>query len=90
MSQNGFSGGFHLGIIRDFPVNKQRNIAFGIGIGLPANSFNQNLKISKFNDEFKFIVSDDTPNNINIMYRMKSVCTIIIYKIKIIIYINHG
>jgi len=56
MSQNGFSGGFHLGIIRDFPVNKQRNIAFGIGIGLSANSFNQNLKISKFNDEFNFEV----------------------------------
>jgi len=41
--------------------------------------------LSKFNDEFKFIVSDDNPNNINIIYRMKSVCTIIIYKIKIIV-----
>lgn len=52
MSQNGFSGGFHLGVIRDFPINKSRNIALGLGLGLSANSFNQNLKISETNGDF--------------------------------------
>jgi hypothetical protein len=46
---------------------------------------NKKNDLFKFNDEFKFIVSDDNPNNVNIMYRMKSVCTIIIYKIKIVV-----
>jgi len=56
MSQNGFSGGFHLGIIRDFPINENRNVALGIGLGLSTNSFNHNLKISKSNNEFNFEV----------------------------------
>lgn len=47
VSQNGFSSGFHLGFIRDMPINKKRNVALGLGIGYSANSFNQNLKISK-------------------------------------------
>lgn len=56
VSQNGFSGGFHLGIIRDIPLNKKRNVALGIGLGLSTNSFNQNLKISKPANEFNFEV----------------------------------
>lgn len=46
MSQNGFSSGFHLGFIRDMPINENRTLAIGIGIGYSANSFNQNLLIS--------------------------------------------
>lgn len=53
ISQNGFSSGFHLGFIRDIPLNKKRNIALGIGIGYSANSFNQNLKIAK--DDSKMV-----------------------------------
>lgn len=56
LSQNGFSGGFHLGFVRDFPINEQRNMAFGIGLGLSANSFNQNLKISESNGTFNYEV----------------------------------
>ena len=56
MSQNGFSGGFHLGFIRDFPVNEKRNIALGLGLGLSASSFNQNLKISQTSGQFEFEV----------------------------------
>ena len=47
ISQNGFSSGFHLGFVRDMPINKKRNVSLGLGIGYSANSFNQNLKISK-------------------------------------------
>lgn len=56
MSQNGFSGGFHLGLIRDFPINEKRNVAIGIGLGLSASSFNQNLKISQTNGQFAYEV----------------------------------
>ncbi|MGB3591778.1 MAG: porin family protein [Nonlabens sp.] len=44
-SQNGFSGGLHLGFIRDMPLNKQRNLAIGLGAGLSTNVYNTNLYI---------------------------------------------
>lgn len=47
MTQNGFSSGFHIGFIRDMPVNPSRTIAFGVGFGYSANSINQNLFVSK-------------------------------------------
>jgi Outer membrane protein beta-barrel domain len=47
MSQNGFSSGFHLGFIKDMPINKSRNLALGIGIGYSTNSINQNLLITE-------------------------------------------
>ncbi len=49
ISQTGFSTGFHLGFIKDMPINKKRDVAFGLGLGYSANSFNQNLLISKDN-----------------------------------------
>ena len=45
LAQNGFSTGIQLGYIRDFPINKRRNIAIGIGLGYSYNSINQNLQI---------------------------------------------
>ncbi|XMO88235.1 porin family protein [Algibacter sp. AS12] len=45
LSQSGFSLGFHLGFIKDMPINAKRNVAIGIGLGYSANSFNQNLLI---------------------------------------------
>lgn len=56
ISQNGFSSGFHLGFIRDMPINKRRNIAFGLGVGYSGNSFNQNLLITEGTNN-KFIYS---------------------------------
>ncbi|SFZ90679.1 Outer membrane protein beta-barrel domain-containing protein [Flaviramulus basaltis] len=47
LSQRGFSLGFHLGFIKDMPINKARNVAIGIGLGYSANSYNQNLLINK-------------------------------------------
>ena len=47
VSQSGFSSGFHFGFIRDMPINKRRNVAIGLGIGYSANSFNQNLFITR-------------------------------------------
>ncbi|MGY0393561.1 porin family protein [Bizionia sp. KMM 8389] len=59
VSQSGFSSGFHFGFIRDFPINKRRNVAFGVGLGLSTNSFNQNLLIKKDNqDNLEYVVLD--------------------------------
>ncbi|WP_299222906.1 porin family protein [uncultured Psychroserpens sp.] len=59
VSQSGFSSGYHIGFIRDMPLNKRRNIAIGVGIGLSSNSYNQTLLISKENDDFAYSVLDD-------------------------------
>lgn len=47
LSQNGFSGGFNAGYIRDMPINKRRNLAIGIGGGFSMNTYNENLFIGE-------------------------------------------
>ena len=49
VSQNSFSPGLHLGFVRDFPLNKRRNIALALGLGYSYNSYNQNIRISESN-----------------------------------------
>ena len=50
VSQNGFSSGFHLGFIRDMPINKKRTMAIGLGFGYSGTSINQNVRITE-NDQ---------------------------------------
>ena len=60
ISQNGFSSGFHLGFIRDIPINKMRNLALALGLGYSGNSFNQNMKISEgTNNKYNYSVIED-------------------------------
>lgn len=47
VAQSGFAGGVHLGFIRDFPINKERNIAIGAGLGWSFNTYGQNLLIAE-------------------------------------------
>ncbi|MCH4822040.1 PorT family protein [Gramella lutea] len=47
ISQESFSGGLNLGFIRDFPLNRRRNIALGVGLGWSINTYGQNLFIGK-------------------------------------------
>lgn len=47
LSSSGFSGGLHLGFIRDFPINKKRNVAIGTGLGWSINSYGQTLFIGE-------------------------------------------
>lgn len=47
ISQNNLSNGLHLGVIRDFPINKKRNKAIGIGLGYSYNSYFHNLKATQ-------------------------------------------
>ncbi|APY11201.1 hypothetical protein BWZ22_08065 [Seonamhaeicola sp. S2-3] len=60
VSQSGFSLGFHLGYIKDIPINKRRNIALGLGLGYSANSFNQNIRINKVNDVVTYTLLEDS------------------------------
>lgn len=50
ISQESFSGGLNLGFIRDFPLNKRRNVALGVGIGWSINTYGQNLFVGKNED----------------------------------------
>ena len=61
LSQNGFSLGFHIGFIKDIPLNKKRNRAIGIGLGYATNSYIQNMLIKKDalgNFEYSIIGAD--------------------------------
>jgi hypothetical protein len=60
LSQDGFSLGFNLGYIKDMPINKSRNKAFGIGIGYSTNSYNQNMLIKRNeNGRFEYSLLED-------------------------------
>ncbi|WP_430410462.1 porin family protein [Kordia sp.] len=62
ISQNNLSNGLHLGIIRDFPINKKRNKAIGIGIGYSYNSYFHNLKATETDNgiTYEAIDSDES------------------------------
>ncbi|RYY10363.1 MAG: PorT family protein [Chitinophagaceae bacterium] len=47
MSQNKFSVGVSGGFLRDFPVNKQRNVAIALGLGYTLQNYNYNLIVSQ-------------------------------------------
>ncbi|QJP34150.1 PorT family protein [Nonlabens sp. Ci31] len=60
-SQNGFSGGLHMGFIRDMPINKRRNLAIGVGLGVSTNTYNSNLFIGEEpSGETIFSIIDDS------------------------------
>ena len=67
-SQNGLSGGLHLGFIRDMPINVRRNVAIGLGMGLSTNTYNSNLFIGDSSDpQLAYRILDETlaENNTN-------------------------
>lgn len=62
LSQSGFSSGLHAGFIRDFPINKKRTFAIGIGVGYAVSTFNQNMLINRDasgNTEFSILDQSD-------------------------------
>jgi hypothetical protein len=61
-SQQGFSAGFHLGFIRDMPINERRNWSIGLGLGVSSNSYNQNMLIAEQpNGEYNYsIINEDS------------------------------
>ncbi|WP_412561794.1 porin family protein [Winogradskyella sp. MIT101101] len=65
VNQNGFSSGFHLGFIRDMPVNERRNVAIGLGLGLSSNSYNQNVSILETNNDISYNIIDESEVNVS-------------------------
>lgn len=66
VEQSGFSGGLHAGFIRDFPINKKRNWAIGLGAGYSINVYNHNLFLSEVNGQTQFrILTAEDDKDIN-------------------------
>jgi len=65
INQNGFSSGFHFGFIRDMPINEQRDVAIGLGLGISTNSYNQNLVISQMNNDVTYDIIDESEVNVS-------------------------
>ena len=67
--QNGFSGNFQIGFIRDIPINKNSSKAFGLGFGYERNFFTSNIQPETENDIIKYnvVVSRflESKNNFN-------------------------
>jgi len=67
--QNGFSGNFQIGFIRDIPINKNSSKAFGLGLGYERNFFTSNIQPEIDNDIIKYnvVVSRflESKNNFN-------------------------
>ena len=57
--QNGFSGNFQLGFIRDFPLNNSSTRAIGIGLGYERNFFTSNIQPIQENSniDYRIVVS---------------------------------
>ncbi len=57
--QNGFSGNFQFGFIRDFPINNKSTNALGIGLGYERNFFTSNIQPSQSNGiiDYRIVVS---------------------------------
>lgn len=47
ISQNSFSSGIMGGFIKDLPINKRRNLGFGVGVGLSFNTIYSDLMATK-------------------------------------------
>ncbi|WNM19863.1 porin family protein [Flavobacterium capsici] len=60
--QSKFSPGISLGFLRDMPINKNRTLAFAVGIGYTFSSYNQNIAITPNGDnyDYQIIPSDIT------------------------------
>ena len=57
--QNGFSGNFQVGFVRDLPLNKNSTKALGIGFGFERNYFTSNIQPEEQNEriDYRIIVS---------------------------------
>ena len=56
MKLRGFSNTMSIGYIRDFPLNKKRNLGLGLGLGYARNTYFHNIKIVSENNQT--IISD--------------------------------
>ena len=51
VNQNKFSPGVKAGFLRDFPINKRRNVAIAPGLGITYSNYFQSLFITRVNGD---------------------------------------
>lgn len=59
VSNNGIPYGFEVGFIKDIPINKQRNLGFGLGVGYSYDVIRPNITITQNGDALDYNVSND-------------------------------
>lgn len=60
--QSNFSYGLQGGFIKDIPLNANRNIGLGVGLGYAINNYYQNLKITRTNGNLNYAL---IPNDVS-------------------------
>jgi len=63
VKQNGFSGGFSIGFIKDIPFNRQRNFGVAVGVGYNYNAYIQNIKFEEINQITTASIADNFNSN---------------------------
>lgn len=62
LENNGVPYSFNLGFIKDIPLNKQRNIAFGLGFGYSYDVLRPSVSVVENNNGFDFEINKDFNN----------------------------
>ena len=60
ITQNKFSHALQAGFVRDMPLNTQRNLALGLGLGFSYNVLYNNLRFLEESESFELISNEDT------------------------------
>lgn len=60
LSQSSFSPGFTMGFLRDFPINKKRNVAIAPGFGLSFQRYNQNIIAQEIDGQISYTIVPET------------------------------
>jgi len=63
VKQNGFSGGFSFGFIKDIPLNKRRNFGLAVGAGYNYNAYIQNIKFEEINQITNTSIANNFKSN---------------------------
>lgn len=62
VSQRNLSYGLQAGFIKDIPLNKERTVSFGIGLGYGAYSYYSNLKAGETSNGFSYRIPIEEEN----------------------------
>lgn len=62
LQQIGLSTDYHIGFIKEFPLNNKGTTALGLGVGYSYNQYSQNLLIQNQTPEFTIIENEDYKN----------------------------